>query len=383
MTKKNMTAVIARSDLMDLISYDKETGVFAWKDRADRPSYFANRSPGTVGANGRVYIGVDGARYLAHRLAWFYVTGRWPNANIVMKNGDYQDLRFDNLKKESQSETSRKSSTRQAPTSGVRGVHWVASKKKWRAEITVNYNNHFLGYFKNKEMAVKAYKAAARNLGDYEGCNDATAIGRRESGRVAANIRRLWRRTLAASGGVTGWENESQFAQEIIAFGEVARGLPLVAIDATKKIGPGNWKVGTNSELGRYFNASDRSARLEYNKAHRKAYRPRYRAKELMRNFGLTIEDYERMLDEQGHVCAICKKPETATRDGKVRGLAVDHCHKTGAIRGLLCNACNSGLGYFNDNTNAINRAADYIERHAAKSKTLPSTNVVHLKTKK
>jgi Recombination endonuclease VII len=63
--------------------------------------------------------------------------------------------------------------------------------------------------------------------------------------------------------------------------------------------------------------------------------------------FGLTIEDYDAMHEAQDGLCAICKQPETSSRDGKVYRLAVDHCHKTGKVRGLLCFKCNSAMGSF------------------------------------
>jgi len=63
--------------------------------------------------------------------------------------------------------------------------------------------------------------------------------------------------------------------------------------------------------------------------------------------FGLTIEDYDAMHEAQDGLCAICKQPETSNRDGKVYRLAVDHDHKTGKVRGLLCFKCNSAMGSF------------------------------------
>jgi hypothetical protein len=59
----------------------------------------------------------------------------------------------------------------------------------------------------------------------------------------------------------------------------------------------------------------------------------------LERLYGIDRPEYERMSEAQGHTCAICGKPENG------KALAVDHCHATGAIRGLLCSNCNKGLG--------------------------------------
>lgn len=78
------------------------------------------------------------------------------------------------------------------------------------------------------------------------------------------------------------------------------------------------------------------------------------RAKNLQRKYGLTEAEYDQMLAEQGHACAICG----SVPDYRLR---VDHCHATGRVRGLLCNRCNFGLGWFNDDPERMRRAAIYV----------------------
>lgn len=81
--------------------------------------------------------------------------------------------------------------------------------------------------------------------------------------------------------------------------------------------------------------------------------------------YGMTITEYDRLFEEQGGVCAICGKPETAkTRYGTPKQLAVDHCHRTGKLRGLLCIRCNTWLGYQEKDPERLIRAADYLKRH-------------------
>ena len=95
--------------------------------------------------------------------------------------------------------------------------------------------------------------------------------------------------------------------------------------------------------------------------AEEKKFRKRYGR--IKTEYNLTHEEYEAMHDAQGGVCAICGKEETATdRNGKVRHLAIDHDHATGKVRGLLCNACNSGLGWFHDSISSLAAAAIYLE---------------------
>jgi recombination endonuclease VII len=87
--------------------------------------------------------------------------------------------------------------------------------------------------------------------------------------------------------------------------------------------------------------------------------------KSQLKKFGLTIEDYERLLASQNGVCAICHGPPN---DGRKR-LAVDHDHTTGEVRGLLCNSCNLTLGQAKDSEERLLAAAAYLRRHRAPGK--------------
>jgi hypothetical protein len=83
----------------------------------------------------------------------------------------------------------------------------------------------------------------------------------------------------------------------------------------------------------------------------------------LQRMYGISLEDYARMLKEQGGVCKICKRPERMRWKHKrvPMKLTVDHCHATGRVRGLLCKKCNSILGYAEDQPLVLFRAAEYL----------------------
>jgi len=93
-----------------------------------------------------------------------------------------------------------------------------------------------------------------------------------------------------------------------------------------------------------------------------------FRGYELKKHYGITLEDYTAVLEEQGGVCAICRVPPGAVGTGnKSKGnLAVDHCHVTGSFRGLLCTNCNLGLGSFFENPELLRNAAAYLEDHRA-----------------
>jgi len=75
--------------------------------------------------------------------------------------------------------------------------------------------------------------------------------------------------------------------------------------------------------------------------------------------YGITIERWGEILEEQGGRCAICR-----TDDPGVRGFFVDHDHERMTVRGLLCKKCNSAIGYLRDDAQLIRRAARYVETH-------------------
>lgn len=86
---------------------------------------------------------------------------------------------------------------------------------------------------------------------------------------------------------------------------------------------------------------------------------------QLLRNFGITLTQYAEMFKAQDGKCAICNKPETAKdRMGNSRPLCVDHCHKSGNVRELLCNRCNHMLGLADDDIPTMESAIAYLKAH-------------------
>jgi len=86
----------------------------------------------------------------------------------------------------------------------------------------------------------------------------------------------------------------------------------------------------------------------------------------LKSKFGLSLDDLDKLIKKYENLCAICRKPET-TYDAKtkiIKRLTIDHCHKTNEIRGLLCNKCNFGIGYFNDSIEILKSAIQYLEKN-------------------
>jgi hypothetical protein len=78
--------------------------------------------------------------------------------------------------------------------------------------------------------------------------------------------------------------------------------------------------------------------------------------------YGVSAEQYKEMHDRQRGLCLICGGPETGQYRGKVKSLAVDHCHDTGVVRGLLCGRCNTSIGKFNHDPALLRAAIEYLE---------------------
>lgn len=77
------------------------------------------------------------------------------------------------------------------------------------------------------------------------------------------------------------------------------------------------------------------------------------------KTYGMTLTDYNILLEQQGGRCMICKRTDPAKKGTK--NFYIDHDHKTGKVRGLLCHFCNTGLGYFGDSVETLQRAQDYL----------------------
>ncbi len=89
----------------------------------------------------------------------------------------------------------------------------------------------------------------------------------------------------------------------------------------------------------------------------------RYAQDSILRQKGISLESYEELIAKQNNLCLICHREETTRqrKDGTRSPLAIDHCHKTGKIRGLLCRKCNTGIGLFDENIEFLLNAINYL----------------------
>ena len=86
----------------------------------------------------------------------------------------------------------------------------------------------------------------------------------------------------------------------------------------------------------------------------------------IKKKYGLSWDEYNAIKDSQNNKCKICRKPESCINHITkiVRELAVDHCHDTGVVRGLLCSKCNFGVGYFDNSIEHLESAIKYLRPH-------------------
>jgi hypothetical protein len=163
-SKMKNTDITAQT-LRGLLDYDPDTGIFRWLVSRSGIQMGAVAGTGSVSDCGYIRIKVNGTKFRAHRLAWLYTHGTWPDHQIDHINGNRADNRIANLRDVSQS-TNMQNQTRpqKSNTSGFLGVSWHIGKKRWDARISVNERSQHLGSFDTAEEAHAAYLAAKLRL---------------------------------------------------------------------------------------------------------------------------------------------------------------------------------------------------------------------------
>ncbi len=153
------------------LNYNPDTGIFVWV----KPPCNAVRKGQTTGYayKGYLYIGFSYKLYLAHRLAWFWMTGKWPKNEIDHINGVGVDNRWCNLREATRSQNMANNVKIKNNTSGYRGVSWHKNRNKYIANIRINNRLEYLGYYATPEKAAEAYnKAATEYFGKFARLNE-------------------------------------------------------------------------------------------------------------------------------------------------------------------------------------------------------------------
>lgn len=150
---------LTREELKKYLHYCPDTGIFT---RRISTSNRANKGDiaGGIDLKGYINIRVKGQAYKAHRLAYLYVNGSFPEKQIDHINHIRDDNRINNLRVVDRSENLKNQTKYSRNTSGHNGISWAKHLKKWRARIQVNGKPICLGVYKNKKDAIKARKEA-------------------------------------------------------------------------------------------------------------------------------------------------------------------------------------------------------------------------------
>ena len=158
----NFSEKITQKSLKEILEYNEKTGEFIY--RVNRGKFKIGDVAGTNRVDGYTTIKIHGTPYLAHRLAWLYVTGFWPTKQIDHINRNKRDNKFCNLREATNLENGQNVSISAKNTSGHTGVSWYKRKQKWQAQIKLNHKCIHLGYFCDKEDAILARAKAKAEI---------------------------------------------------------------------------------------------------------------------------------------------------------------------------------------------------------------------------
>lgn len=147
--------MITAEELRQRLDYNPETGIFTWKTLpANSTAASIGGAAGCLWGAGYRMIVMKPKRYLAHRLAWLYVYGKWPDKYLDHINRDPSDNRIANLREA----TTRENQLNTAPgKSGVKGVAWHKQHQKWSTQLWVEGRRIFLGLYDNVADAAAHY----------------------------------------------------------------------------------------------------------------------------------------------------------------------------------------------------------------------------------
>jgi len=157
---------MTQEKLKEFVEYNQNTGVFIWKKVNKYTKYNKGKELGGIDeSTGYKVAFVDGKKYRQHRLAWLYVYGEMPKGEIDHINQDRADNRICNLREVTHKENMKNKKISKKNTSGVTGVYFLKTTKKWYSQIRIDGDLKHLGYFKIKEDAIKARKDAEEKYG--------------------------------------------------------------------------------------------------------------------------------------------------------------------------------------------------------------------------
>lgn len=164
MSERRPVTKLTASILREQLSYCPDTGEFRWRVSKNRVS--AGDKTGRPNSSGHHVIGVLGRTYSAHRLAWLYAYGEWPEGEIDHIDRDKTNNSLVNLRCATRRQNNCNVGRRRDNTSGIKGVQF--RKRRWLAYISVDGCQTYLGSFRTADAATAAYRdAAVRTQGEF------------------------------------------------------------------------------------------------------------------------------------------------------------------------------------------------------------------------
>lgn len=158
--------MLTQECLKSKLHYDPDTGLFTWIVR--KAGIRFGSIAGTPHSEGYVQINVDCHIYLAHRLAWLYMTGEWPKIEVDHEDTNRSNNRWANLRPANSNQNKHNRAKSKNNKSGIKGVSWSKSNKKWQAQIMIKYEAIHLGFYNDISEAAKAYaEASVRHHRDF------------------------------------------------------------------------------------------------------------------------------------------------------------------------------------------------------------------------
>lgn len=154
--------MLTQAELKKRLNYNSETGLFSWLI-ATSHSHKIGDIAGTMGKKKNyISIGINNKLYQAHRLAWLYMTGSWPENQIDHKDTIKSHNWWDNLREATNSQNKMNQGIRPDNTSGYKGVKFDSRRGKWTAQCNAEGKRNFLGSFDTPELASMARKEFAK-----------------------------------------------------------------------------------------------------------------------------------------------------------------------------------------------------------------------------
>lgn len=153
-----MNTHITQAELMERVSYDPETGAFTWLTNGH--GYLVGKRADHLNRLGYRRIAINQKWHQAHRVAWLYMTGEWPDQDIDHKNMNRADNRFENLRLATRSENQMNIRGRGSSSKGTT----FHRTKRFQAQIKRDGRNYYLGLYASEAEAAAAYKGAAKIL---------------------------------------------------------------------------------------------------------------------------------------------------------------------------------------------------------------------------